>query len=57
MADQNLALSNSGDQVEAVSEFKYLGSVLHQSGSSERDIRERIARASRAVALAVVLVA
>ena len=47
-ADQIMVLSINGDQVEEVSEFKYLGSVLHQSGSSESDIRKRIARASRA---------
>ena len=41
-----MILSINGDQVEKVSESKYLGSVLHQSGSSESDIQERIARAS-----------
>ena len=45
--DQNMVLSINGDQVEKVSESKYLGSLLHQSGSSESDIRECIARASR----------
>ena len=35
-------------QLEVVSEFKYLGSILHHKGSNERDVEERIARASRA---------
>ena len=39
---------SSFHQVEEVSKFKYLESVLHQSGSSESNIRERIARASHA---------
>ena len=34
-------------QLEAVSHFKYLGSILHQNGLSESDVKERIARASR----------
>ena len=45
-ANQIVVLSINGDQVEEVSKSKYLGSVLHQSGSSESDIRECIARAS-----------
>ena len=35
-------------QLEVVSEFRYLGSILHHKGSNERNVEERIARASRA---------
>ena len=43
-----LPLQVSDIQLEAVSHFKYLGSILHQNGLSESDVKERIARASRA---------
>ena len=38
-------------QLEAVSHFKYLGSILHQNGMSECDVKERIARDSRAIGM------
>ena len=39
----------AGDiQLEAESHFKYLGSILHQNGWGESDVKEHIARASHA---------
>ena len=41
-------LSVGDRQLEIVEEFKYLGSVIHHSGSAQSDIEGRIATASRA---------
>ena len=35
------------EQIKVVTEFKYLGSVLHHNGTSGSDVTECIARASR----------
>jgi len=44
----------AGDNVEVVESFTYLGVDIHNSGSSEHDIRKRIAIARNCMASDII---
>lgn len=38
-------------QIKTIEFFKYLGSIIHQDGSCERDVEKRIGEVGKAIAM------
>ena len=45
LANKSMKIIIDGNEIEAVQEFKYLGSVICDNGRCEPEIRKRIAKA------------